>query len=1444
MFDQYPDLARPIEHGIYRPYGAGPFLLSPSGCTVADGGFTLDIVRPQPGTNTGGRADLEVRLDARYPRAEALAVLRRDRPGATLTDLPLTGWAFRLDPRSLPLAGPDELRAPIGLASNGLGSARLAIPLSTDSGLVLDALLREGHAPVDAFATAWITGVSPRVGAVVRFRTSVLLPTLTAQEPMSWADLAAHLTAHRAELPMEVSGSLGAESAVAFGETLADRLIARFGTWTPDGSAVLLTAPGQDGDVELFWSLSQPVLAVRRVVLRFDLLADVRRWIARDGIDTVVRWRTSGPLPFGEPPQVTVFCTLPPERRGLAALGATLTFEARPPERPHAETVTVELQPPEDLVRTPIALSPGEPLQYEYCAFAVLEDDQGVREVTGPRLPRRGTPLRLSPEDFPVTFVTVRAEAGLLGLATITGQCRYDHAGSAHTVPFDLGSGRTELALTLPEDAADVTIVCAATAPDGTRIDLGPFSGRQLSLDVTSFPGYGWHEIDIRCDFGGAGGVHAIDLLPEGSDEITVLAFTPDRTQRTFGWFAPSPFAPGFRYRTHRDDGADSGWSTVSDWAGPLLIRAGTTAGTRTSEVSVQLGTLNLLQPILVAAGQPPVSPAAEPTDLLLYHAPDDPGRTYYLPRYRLDVQTVSGRPQYRIAMALQNAAWTLTINLIKGPAEALGDTARDAEELPHDIAVSLSALQAPPSGARKVLPVQEVARNGPVVTVRLTFATLQERDEVYRALTEPARDATLTITRTIRVSVPVTTPQRPPVWAYTANVLDVAAIGPIRKPTLLGPLVDPAFVPPDIFVLPKVLKQPIGPGRPDDFLQPGFVNVADTLNLTVRRETSPLRGDIVFRAPLVDLGIPRFPGKGVLAPIGIRRPVPIEGPPIFVPRLPSPVLACTGIERRGDFTQVNLSITNFDAFPDDYFAPAPDLPPCGKNTSSSRTWVDIYDATTNIRVYGFCALGSSQDLQKLWFAVAAANPVPAQVYVSLVDRRVNLTMTSNTVSTAVPQPPPPPAYEQVVRDLEQTVSPHPLAFPPDLHGYMFAGIVPGGGGAGYIPFRLQWKNRFHTYLQDAGRPWLVYFFPDQFKIARRPTVPFSPLITVRVTSRTSTEDAEVVFDYIVAPHTEAERLRDAAGRLSADPRFGATASEFQPFLTSDVTFTIDRPTERGNVRETRAGVSQVLQGLLKDTIVMSLKDFGRLFDAMHLQTASLFLGDVRIDVPGGAAEVIGFTARLDDLAGEVFVCSAVADVSGAITVNLINAIESPIRINTLSAEAGAGTTIGPAEITGLTLPVDRLVPGRQVQMTVRPKATSIGSGPPQVRFSMQGVQVLPDPEAIWEAIVDRSAVAYFQTIKVNVVPGVFVPVADRPDDQIVAVQVAFEGGGTADLSADKLTEQVRVDYPIDDVVLRHEVDTSYRYRVTVIRASGVQQTDPEPSPPSRSPSLWVSVQK
>ncbi len=117
---------------------------------------------------------------------------------------------------------------------------------------------------------------------------------------------------------------------------------------------------------------------------------------------------------------------------------------------------------------------------------------------------------------------------------------------------------------------------------------------------------------------------------------------------------------------------------------------------------------------------------------------------------------------------------------------------------------------------------------------------------------------------------------------------------------------------------------------------------------------------------------------------------------------LPNPVLALTGTEdyttSSGEFTRYMLSVTNWNAYPAELFEAAPDLPPCGLNTESSRTWVDIYDTSGN-RLYGFCALSSPSELQNLWFAVEKGETPPDGVYVVLRDRRCNEDYASNQVT-------------------------------------------------------------------------------------------------------------------------------------------------------------------------------------------------------------------------------------------------------------------------------------------------------------------------------------------------------------------------------------------------------------------------------------------------------------
>ncbi len=121
-------------------------------------------------------------------------------------------------------------------------------------------------------------------------------------------------------------------------------------------------------------------------------------------------------------------------------------------------------------------------------------------------------------------------------------------------------------------------------------------------------------------------------------------------------------------------------------------------------------------------------------------------------------------------------------------------------------------------------------------------------------------------------------------------------------------------------------------------------------------------------------------------------------------PDLPSPVLVCAGSEDYtgsdgNEYTRYFLEVTNSGDFPNALFLPSPHLPPCGLNANASRSWVNIYDNNDD-RIYGFCALGSSDGLKNLWFAKPKGVAPPPSVYITIVDRECNdTTYTSNDVS-------------------------------------------------------------------------------------------------------------------------------------------------------------------------------------------------------------------------------------------------------------------------------------------------------------------------------------------------------------------------------------------------------------------------------------------------------------
>jgi hypothetical protein len=124
------------------------------------------------------------------------------------------------------------------------------------------------------------------------------------------------------------------------------------------------------------------------------------------------------------------------------------------------------------------------------------------------------------------------------------------------------------------------------------------------------------------------------------------------------------------------------------------------------------------------------------------------------------------------------------------------------------------------------------------------------------------------------------------------------------------------------------------------------------------------------------------------------------------VRQLPNPILYLTGIEPYttpgGSFIRYRYDVLNKASYPAAMFAAAPNLPPCGLNANAARTWVDFYVGGTSQRIYGFCALGTPQDLGQIWFSVPEGTIPPSYVSIELIDRQANIRYRSNLADTVM----------------------------------------------------------------------------------------------------------------------------------------------------------------------------------------------------------------------------------------------------------------------------------------------------------------------------------------------------------------------------------------------------------------------------------------------------------
>jgi hypothetical protein len=181
------------------------------------------------------------------------------------------------------------------------------------------------------------------------------------------------------------------------------------------------------------------------------------------------------------------------------------------------------------------------------------------------------------------------------------------------------------------------------------------------------------------------------------------------------------------------------------------------------------------------------------------------------------------------------------------------------------------------------------------------------------------------------------------------------------------------------------------------------------------------------------------------LSPLIPVRPI-IPNPAILCANTyPKPQVSFVGVENYSvsgvDYVRYLLSVDNRSEYPGALFAPSPTLPPCGLNTNSARTWVGIFDQNDNY-VYGFCALGSADDMDGLWFAVPAGQAPPTGVWVILWDRLCQANWQDGYRSALVP------IQEMLGPKLTEDLEVHSqyAAIPPLIDGVASSGEWNGAG--------------------------------------------------------------------------------------------------------------------------------------------------------------------------------------------------------------------------------------------------------------------------------------------------------------------------------------------------------------------------------------------------------------
>lgn len=429
-------------------------------------------------------------------------------------------------------------------------------------------------------------------------------------------------------------------------------------------------------------------------------------------------------------------------------------------------------------------------------------------------------------------------------------------------------------------------------------------------------------------------------------------------------------------------------------------------------------------------------------------------------------------------------------------------------------------------------------------------------------------------------------------------------------------------------------------------------------------------------------------------------------------------------------------------------------------------------------------------------------------------------------------QPPQPPAPEQRYDVSHQSQDCDiALLFEPQLHPYLYpAGAGGDSRAAHWVVHSLRYPDengRAHAYFQDTNDPARIYFLPDAFKLARRGDAPHAPALVFQVDQGDSAEQVMVDMTCEVRPVTDGERLL-AARRALADK----------------VPASADNPQREFELRLLRAS-STLKMALLRNGAVRSetvpatidwdngftvnerfeFKDFQDVFGVLMAAGGGSNLLQGSVVVASGVDENVMVPVKLNfaDMEGELFRSIEKPDPqTGAVAVELLNAIESKLRIDRLPVWITRGEGLVEGRIEGLDLSqAVEIAPEQSVKFTVQPLAPPSGALPADAIFNTASVRSVPDGEAILKYTLDDSIdQETVRAVTVMTAPEVLAN-AGGEGGEILSIVVEFRGNRRVVLGAASLSVDVEVPVPLMDILLRKDSEGFYEYRQTVVYKSG-----------------------